>query len=75
MVRALKQVSTDAGLIKYLMRHWHSTPFEMCELNIILNYQYSSHVNGLDTEQQMLMNIPQDIQFWIKNFIYQLQKI
>ena len=20
---------TDSGLIKYLMRHWHSTPFEM----------------------------------------------
>ena len=22
----------DAGLIRYLMRHWHSTPFEMCEV-------------------------------------------
>ena len=22
----------DAGLIRYLMRHWHSTPFEMCEI-------------------------------------------
>ena len=31
MARAQK-VSTDAGLIKYLMRHWHSTPFEMCEI-------------------------------------------
>ena len=27
-----KKVSTDSGLIKYLMRHWHSTPFEMCEI-------------------------------------------
>ncbi|MEO0831148.1 MAG: FAD-dependent thymidylate synthase, partial [Pseudomonadota bacterium] len=27
-----KQVSNDAGLIRYLMRHWHSTPFEMCEV-------------------------------------------
>ena len=26
--KGTKQVSTDAGLIKYLMRHWHSTPFE-----------------------------------------------
>ena len=26
------KVSTDEGLIKYLMRHWHSTPFEMCEI-------------------------------------------
>ena len=27
-----KQVNEDRGLIRYLMRHWHSTPFEMCEL-------------------------------------------
>ena len=27
--KGTKQVSTDKGLIKYLMRHWHSTPFEM----------------------------------------------
>ena len=27
-----KKVSDDAGLIRYLMRHWHSTPFEMCEV-------------------------------------------
>jgi thymidylate synthase (FAD) len=26
-----RTVSTDEGLIRYLMRHWHSTPFEMCE--------------------------------------------
>ena len=30
--KGTKQVSTDSGLIKYLMRHWHSTPFEMCEI-------------------------------------------
>ena len=30
--KGTKQVSTDVGLIKYLMRHWHSTPFEMCEI-------------------------------------------
>ena len=24
----------DAGLIQYLMRHWHSTPFEMCEIKL-----------------------------------------
>jgi thymidylate synthase (FAD) len=27
-------VSEDAGLIRYLMRHHHSTPFEMCELKL-----------------------------------------
>ena len=28
--KGTKKVSTDSGLIKYLMRHRHSTPFEMC---------------------------------------------
>jgi thymidylate synthase (FAD) len=27
-----KKVNEDRGLIRYLMRHWHSTPFEMVEL-------------------------------------------
>jgi len=31
-VKGTKKVSTDSGLIKYLMRHRHSTPFEMCEI-------------------------------------------
>ena len=30
--RGTKQTSQDKGLINYLMRHWHSTPFEMCEI-------------------------------------------
>ena len=30
--KGTKQVSTDKGLITYLMRHWHSTAFEMCEV-------------------------------------------
>ncbi|MDE2006544.1 MAG: FAD-dependent thymidylate synthase [Rhodospirillales bacterium] len=30
--RGTKRVSEDAGLIRYLMRHHHSTPFEMCEI-------------------------------------------
>ena len=29
-----KHVQNDAGLINYLMRHWHSTPFEMCEIKL-----------------------------------------
>jgi thymidylate synthase (FAD) len=29
-----RQVSNDEGLIRYLMRHWHSTPFEMCEVKL-----------------------------------------
>ena len=27
-----KRVRQDAGLIRYLMRNWHTTPFEMCEI-------------------------------------------
>lgn len=30
--KGTKQVNKDAGLIRYLMRHWHTTPFEMCEI-------------------------------------------
>ncbi len=30
--KGTKSVQSDAGLIRYLMRHWHSTPFEMCEV-------------------------------------------
>lgn len=29
-----RAVSNDEGLIRYLMRHWHSTPFEMCEIKL-----------------------------------------
>jgi thymidylate synthase (FAD) len=29
-----KKARDDAGLIRYLMRHWHSTPFEMCEIKL-----------------------------------------
>jgi thymidylate synthase (FAD) len=32
--RGTKSVQDDAGLIRYLMRHWHSTPFEMCEIKL-----------------------------------------
>src|ERR1700739_1099394 len=30
--RGPKRVQEDAGLIRYLMRHRHTTPFEMCEI-------------------------------------------
>lgn len=32
--RGTKKVNEDAGLIRYLMRHYHTTPFEMCELKL-----------------------------------------
>ena len=30
--KGTRQVSTDRGLIRYLLRHRHTTPFEMCEI-------------------------------------------
>ena len=32
--KGTKSVQNDSGLIRYLMRHWHSTPFEMCEIKL-----------------------------------------
>lgn len=32
--KGTKQLRQDAGLIRYLMRHHHTTPFEMCELKL-----------------------------------------
>ncbi len=32
--KGTKQLNQDRGLIRYLMRHWHTTPFEMCELKL-----------------------------------------
>ena len=29
-----KQLNEDRGLIRYLLRHLHSTPFEMCEIKL-----------------------------------------
>ena len=29
-----KKVSNDKGLIRYLMKNWHTTPFEMCEIKL-----------------------------------------
>ena len=32
--KGTKKVSEDRGLIRYLLRHRHSTPFEMCEIKL-----------------------------------------
>jgi thymidylate synthase (FAD) len=32
--RGTRAARDDRGLIRYLMRHWHSTPFEMCEIKL-----------------------------------------
>ena len=32
--KGTKSVSDDRGLLRYLMRHRHTTPFEMCEVKL-----------------------------------------
>ncbi len=32
--RGTRKVNEDRGLIRYLMRHWHTTPFEMCSIKL-----------------------------------------
>lgn len=32
--KGTKRISEDRGLIRYLMRHHHTTPFEMCEVKL-----------------------------------------
>jgi thymidylate synthase (FAD) len=32
--RGTKTAREDRGLIRYLMRHWHTSPFEMCEIKL-----------------------------------------
>src|SRR5215470_12383808 len=34
--RGTKKVSDDRNLIRYLMRHRHSTPFEMAEIKLLV---------------------------------------
>ena len=33
-----KKVQGDRGLIRYLMRHEHTTPFEMCEVKFHISF-------------------------------------
>ncbi len=43
----------DRGLIRYLMRHSHTTPFEMCEIKLHIRvYQWTHGVSGSVTAQQ-----------------------
>src|SRR3990167_2532575 len=37
--RGTRKLHEDRGLIRYLMRHWHTTPFEMCEIKLHVRVQ------------------------------------
>ncbi len=55
-----KRLSEDRGLIRYLLRNYHTTPFEMCE-NDNVGCQWTAGVNGSGIEQRMLTSIPRVI--------------
>ena len=73
--KGTKKVSTDAGLIKYLMRHWHTTPFEMCEIKyhiklpIFIARQWIRHRTANVNEYSARYSILD------KEFIYHLLRI
>ena len=70
--RGTKQVSQDKGLINYLMRHWHSTPFEMCEIKfhvklpIFVARQWIRHRTANVNEYSARYSI-MDKEFYIPN--------
>ena len=61
-----KHVSEDRGLIRYLMRHWHSTPFEMvevkfhCVMPIFVARQWVRHRTANINEYSARYSVVQD---------------
>ncbi len=52
--RGTKAVQNDEGLIRYLMRHWHSTPFEMCEIKLHVKLPVTANVNEYSARYSIL---------------------
>jgi len=74
-----KSVSEDTALIRYLMRHWHTTPFEMVEFKfrikcpIFVARQLMRHRTASINEYSARYSIVKP-EFWIpKTFRYQSQ--
>lgn len=65
--KATKKVSTDQGLINYLWRHNHGTPFEMCEVKVFMRLpifvarQLVRHRTANINEYSMRYSEPQDL--------------
>ena len=61
-----KKVNEDRGLIRYLMRHWHSTPFEMvemkfhCVMPIFIARQWVRHRTANINEYSARYSVVQD---------------
>lgn len=67
-----KTVNEDIGLIRYLMRHWHTTPFEMVEFKFLIKCpifiarQHMRHRTASINEYSARYSIVKD-EFWIPN--------
>lgn len=68
--KGTKSVQEDAGLIRYLMRHRHTTPFEMCEIKLHVKFpifvarQWIRHRTANVNEQSARYSIMDD-EFYI----------
>jgi thymidylate synthase (FAD) len=73
--RGTRRVSEDRGLINYLMRHRHTTPFEMCEIKyhvklpIFVARQWIRHRTANVNEYSARYSIL-DKEFYIPDFDY-----
>ena len=73
--RGTRRVSEDRGLINYLMRHRHTTPFEMCEIKyhvklpIFVARQWIRHRTANVNEYSARYSIL-DNEFYIPGFDY-----
>lgn len=65
--KATKKVNTDKGLINYLWRNSHTTPFEMCEIKVFMRLpifvarQLIRHRTASVNEYSMRYSEPQDL--------------
>src|SRR5271170_4777964 len=73
--RGTRKVSEDQGLINYLMRHRHTTPFEMCEIKyhvklpIFVARQWIRHRTANVNEYSARYSIL-DKEFYVPDFDY-----
>jgi len=70
-----KSVSSDAALIDYLLRMWHTSPFEMCEIKLHIKLplfiarQWVRHRTASISEQSARYSIMTD-DFYIPEHLY-----
>ena len=63
--KGTKTVQNDEGLIRYLMRHWHSTPFEMCEIKLHVKLPVFVARPGVDMFPETLQRTPRPCQIFV----------